>query len=127
MLVADEHAPNTAKARSLPVGTSDIRERPTIERAARVPLERLDVIELTALHEGGGGVRDVSFSIARGEFVVVTGPVGSGKSTLLRALVGLLPHAELGRRGALERRGRSRTGRRSSCRRTRRSSRRCRS
>lgn len=94
-LVADEHAPNTARARSLPVGVRDQRERPTIERADRHPLDRLDVVGFGALHEGGGGVRDVTFSMNRGDFVVVTGPVGSGKSTLLRALVGLLPHTEL--------------------------------
>jgi ATP-binding cassette subfamily B protein len=94
-LVADEHAPNTTRSRSLPVGTRDERVRPTIERAERTPLERLDVVGLGARLEGGGGVMDVSFSMKRGDFVVVTGPVGSGKSTLLRALVGLLPHAEL--------------------------------
>ena len=35
-LVADEHAPNTAKDRSLPVGTKDLRERPT-DRTRRTP------------------------------------------------------------------------------------------
>ena len=33
--------------------------------------------------------RDVSFTMDRGSFVVLTGPVGSGKSTLLRAILGL--------------------------------------
>jgi ATP-binding cassette subfamily B protein len=42
------------------------------------------------------GVADVSFSMQRGDFVVVTGRIGSGKSTLLRALLGLLP-AQSGR------------------------------
>jgi len=37
------------------------------------------------------GLRDISFGISRGEFVVVTGRIGSGKTTLLRALMGLLP------------------------------------
>jgi ATP-binding cassette subfamily B protein len=36
-------------------------------------------------------LRDVSFSIARGEFVVVTGRIGSGKTTLVRGLLGLMP------------------------------------
>ncbi len=36
-------------------------------------------------------LRDVSFRLERGEFVVITGRIGSGKTTLLRALLGLLP------------------------------------
>jgi len=37
------------------------------------------------------GLRDISFAVSRGEFVVITGRIGSGKTTLLRALLGLLP------------------------------------
>lgn len=55
------------------------------------PLESLEVKGLTCLYPGGGGIRDVSFSLNRGDFVVVTGRVGSGKTTLLRALQGLVP------------------------------------
>ena len=43
---------------------------------------------------GGGssfGLRDVSFALSRGEFVVITGRIGSGKTTLLRTLLGLWP------------------------------------
>jgi len=36
-------------------------------------------------------LRNVSFGLVRGEFVVVTGRIGSGKTTLLRALLGLVP------------------------------------
>jgi iron complex transport system ATP-binding protein len=41
-------------------------------------------------------VQDVSFDVARGEFVALTGPNGSGKTTLLRALLGFL-HPTAGR------------------------------
>ena len=37
------------------------------------------------------GLKDVSFWLSRGEFVVITGRIGSGKTTLLRVLLGLLP------------------------------------
>jgi ATP-binding cassette subfamily B protein len=73
-------------------------------------LETLEVRGLTYRHAGGlnGGVPDVngeketgksqprgiegiSFSLRRGDFVVITGRIGSGKSTLVRLLTGLLP------------------------------------
>jgi ATP-binding cassette subfamily B protein len=37
------------------------------------------------------GIENISFTINRGEFVVITGRIGSGKTTLLRTLLGLLP------------------------------------
>lgn len=36
-------------------------------------------------------LRDASFTVERGEVVVITGRIGSGKTTLLRAMLGLLP------------------------------------
>lgn len=36
---------------------------------------------------------DISFTIPRGSFTVITGKIGSGKTTLLRVLLGLLPAA----------------------------------
>jgi ATP-binding cassette subfamily B protein/ATP-binding cassette subfamily C protein len=56
-----------------------------------LPLEELRVEQLTALHASGLGVQGATFTVRRGEFVVVTGRIGSGKSTLLRALLGLIP------------------------------------
>ncbi|WP_102125580.1 ABC transporter ATP-binding protein [Deinococcus planocerae] len=56
-----------------------------------LPLRELRIEGLTAHHASGLGVTDVSFTVRRGEFVVVTGRIGSGKTTLLRALLGLIP------------------------------------
>ena len=53
-----------------------------------------DALRLTdASVELGGRVvwRDVSLSVARGEFVAVLGSNGAGKSTLLKVALGLLP------------------------------------
>ncbi|MDO4244963.1 MAG: ABC transporter ATP-binding protein [Deinococcus sp.] len=67
----------------------DLPALPT--RPSAEPLRELRVQHLSAHHPDGSGVHDVSFTLQRGEFVVVTGRIGSGKSTLLRALLGLLP------------------------------------
>ncbi len=37
-------------------------------------------------------IRDVTFQIVKGEFVLLTGPSGCGKTTLCRCLNGLVPH-----------------------------------
>ena len=70
-----------------------LREEPPVQGqpASALPLEELRVEGLTAHHPDGSGVTGVSFTLRRGEFVVVTGRIGSGKTTLLRALLGLMP------------------------------------
>lgn len=55
-------------------------------------LRELQVKGLTYLYESSGnGVEDVSFTLKKGSFTVITGRIGSGKSTLLKVLLGLLP------------------------------------
>lgn len=81
----DETLPAPARPAPLPLSP-----------ALAAPLDRLEVSHLSALHpsvhgQAPRGVRDVSLSLARGEFVVVTGRIGSGKTTLVRALLGLIP------------------------------------
>lgn len=68
------------------------------DRTVADQLEVLEVRDLSYRHAAGEngngifhGVADASFTIRRGEFVVVTGRVGSGKTTLVRALLGVLP------------------------------------
>jgi len=93
-LVAGRDADNVARARVLPIERRQRGVRPDADRPTRVPLERLDVVHLSARYPGGAGVHDISFTVQRGEFVVLTGPVGAGKSTLLRAVLGLAWQAE---------------------------------
>jgi ABC-type multidrug transport system fused ATPase/permease subunit len=58
-------------------------------------LRELTVVALSSHYGSNGrGVADVTFTVPRGAFVVVTGRVGSGKTTLLRALLGLIDRDE---------------------------------
>ncbi|MEJ1229386.1 MAG: ATP-binding cassette domain-containing protein [Galbitalea sp.] len=59
------------------------------------PLLELRHIRRTFDPEHRTGIRDVSMSIHRGEFVAIVGPSGAGKSTLLNVL-GLLDRSESG-------------------------------
>ncbi len=51
----------------------------------------VEVVGLTKAYQGRLVVRQVSFSIAAGELLVLLGPSGSGKSTVLRMIGGLTP------------------------------------
>ena len=94
-LVAEHDAVNTVLPRHVPLEPHQRRNgAPGDRRPDRVPLERLDVVSLSARYPGGVGVHDVTLTIRRGQFVVVTGPVASGKSTLLRVILGLAWRAE---------------------------------
>jgi zinc/manganese transport system ATP-binding protein/zinc transport system ATP-binding protein len=60
-----------------------------------VPAE--PVVELAGVTLGYGAgpvLRNVSTSIAAGQFVGLVGPSGAGKTTLLRALLGMVPRVE---------------------------------
>jgi energy-coupling factor transporter ATP-binding protein EcfA2 len=53
----------------------------------------IEVTDLTVHYGERPALEDVSFTVGRGEFVLLSGPSGCGKSTLARALNGLIPHA----------------------------------
>lgn len=72
----------------------DLKSAPPLPdpEPASAPLSRLSAVGLSYRHPGSGrGLDDVSLSLERGSFTVVTGRVASGKTTLLRVLLGLLP------------------------------------
>jgi ATP-binding cassette subfamily B protein len=78
---------------------------PGVVHRAKLAADRLNALEVSGLtyqythnqytnNQNGvlaNGILDISFTVPRGSFTVVTGRIGSGKTTLLRALLGLLP------------------------------------
>ncbi|GAB3078952.1 ABC transporter ATP-binding protein [Micromonospora schwarzwaldensis] len=65
---------------------------PAADVAATGGFRDLRVEHLTHIHaESGHGIRDVSFTLRRGQLLVIIGTVGAGKTTLLRAMLGHLP------------------------------------
>src|SRR5690606_17488139 len=57
-------------------------ERPTSEHI-------IQVRGLRCAYAGKTVLKDINFSVAKGEIVVIAGGSGSGKSTLLRHMIGL--------------------------------------
>lgn len=69
-----------------------IPEEPYPAKTAEHRLESVELSGLTHRHpESGRGIEDVSLTVPRGSFVVITGRIGSGKTTLLEVMLGLLP------------------------------------
>jgi ATP-binding cassette subfamily B protein len=61
-------------------------------KTAQHTLSRLEMRGLSYKYPGSQrGIEDVSFTVQRGSFTVVTGRIGSGKTTVLKALLGLVP------------------------------------
>ena len=64
-----------------------------VSRQAAHRLDELAVTNLTYIYpESQRGIQNISLTLPRGSFTVITGRIGSGKTTLLRAILGLLPH-----------------------------------
>lgn len=94
-LLAQQDPNNAVLARTLPLERWQGGQRPSDRRPNRVPLVRIDIEKLSARYGSGAGISEISLSIERGQFVVITGPVGAGKSTLLRAVLGIRSQADV--------------------------------
>lgn len=66
--------------------------------AAKIDSDHLQILEVSGLYftypDTNNGIQNISFTMERGTFTVITGRIGSGKTTLLRTLLGLLPKDE---------------------------------
>lgn len=63
----------------------------TSEKQQVEKLRELKVENLSYIHEGEKGIKDISFNIKPEMLVVISGGVGSGKSTVVNTLMGILP------------------------------------
>ncbi len=62
------------------------------DRPGRQPLTSLHLRDATVTFpDGTTAIESVNLDVARGQLVIVTGPIASGKSTLLRVFAGLCP------------------------------------
>ncbi len=52
--------------------------------------EQLNVNDLTVKYQQFTALKDISFSVNKGDFIAIVGANGSGKTTLIKALMGLL-------------------------------------
>ena len=70
----------------------DLPKVPYIPKTEAHRLEELTLENLSfQFGETGRGIENVSFTVPKDSFTVVTGRIGSGKTTVLRVLMGLLP------------------------------------
>ena len=60
----------------------------------------MKIDKLSVSYEGDPAVRDVSFRVEEGDYLVILGDNGSGKSSLMKAMLGLVKY-----RGAIDRAG----------------------
>jgi ATP-binding cassette subfamily B protein len=88
-----QDAPEGTLVEHAPIYTEGpLPDLPILARTEAHRLVSLDVKGLGYRYpESERGIEDISFSLRRGQTLVVTGRIGSGKTTLLRALLGLVP------------------------------------
>jgi ATP-binding cassette subfamily B protein len=67
-------------------------DMPALPEIGADALQTLRVTDLSYRYPGSrNGIAQISFTLTRGSFTVITGRIGAGKTTLLQVLQGLLP------------------------------------
>jgi ATP-binding cassette subfamily B protein len=92
MILMLKGAPEESLVRHGPVYTKGLY--PDVPQPTKSPVDRLELLEVRGLthnYDDARGITDVSFTLRRNTFTVITGKIGSGKTTLLQTLLGLLP------------------------------------
>lgn len=70
----------------------EIKEEVNTSEGGFEPLDTLDISGLAYNYESScDGIKDINFTVKKGEFTVIIGRIGSGKTTLLKTILGLLP------------------------------------
>lgn len=84
---------NHALSKHNPIYLNQLVNKPSYDR-----LSEKDVFSSLALNnltytykESNKGIKNINFTIERGDFIVITGRIGSGKTTLLKTILGLVP------------------------------------
>ena len=78
-------------AQALVKGLAGLRQSLQNENVAATPIRMIEVFHLSKRYGRHLAVRDISFSVSKGEIVGFLGPNGAGKTTTLRMLTGFLP------------------------------------
>ena len=93
-LKASRYGPGIVRLESFKVGDPNllyVLKKKTVIDTDDIDLSLEGVSASWDRHEDRKALRDISFSVSRGQMLAVTGPVGSGKSSLLMAILGELP------------------------------------
>ncbi|WP_051540199.1 ATP-binding cassette domain-containing protein [Clostridium ihumii] len=90
----NENSNELLKYKNINLKEEILKER-NIEVNNESIMDLLIVEKLTYIYDKSqNGIKDISFSLKKGEILVVAGRTGSGKSTLLKSLLGLLPKSK---------------------------------
>ncbi|KAL9973022.1 hypothetical protein ACROYT_G019427 [Oculina patagonica] len=93
-LKRSRYGPKIVRQESFKVGDPKllhVLESGTVSNTDNIDLTLVGVSAAWDRHEDRKALKDISFSVYKGEMLAVTGPVGSGKSSLLMAILGELP------------------------------------